>query len=101
MKLDLKERLGIPAILPQEGDHNTIIIKKDLIEKVKVNQEEITEFKIESEGEMIKWDSNVDTSKEFEFTDLEKNLISTMLKQLDTEKKLNDDTIGLYIKFCN
>lgn len=98
MKLNLKDRLLIQGILPAEGNFTTLVIKSDLLEKVKVTQEEITELEIETKDNVVKWNLEKDIEKEFDLTELELNLIKDSLKKLDDGGKLNDDTFILYKK---
>src|ERR1035437_5068235 len=98
MTLSLKERLVIPNILPTEGNFTTLVIKNDLLDKLKVTQEEIKDLEIKSEGNNIYWDSSKETEKDFDITDLELGLIKDSLNKLDETGKLNDDTFLIFKK---
>lgn len=99
MQLTLRDRLIILNILPTEGNFITMTAKHDLIEKIKVTQDEIVSLKIESTPEGgIKWDGTKDEEKEFEITELELKLVKEKLKKLDEEGKLNDDILIIYKK---
>lgn len=102
MKLNIKERLIIPNILPREGDYTTLIIKKDLLDKIKINQDDISEFEIRITGEEIQWNTDKEKEIDVELSELEIKLITDSLKELDKQKKLNDETALIYKKIvCN
>ena len=99
MTLTLKERIVITNILPSEGSFVKMTVKKDLLDKLRITQEEITKYNIESDGSLIKWDISKDSSKEFSLSTLEENLIIESLKSLDKEEKINDEMLEIYNKF--
>ncbi len=99
MKLGIKDRIILPTILPKEGNFTTLVVKADLLDKIKITQEEIKEFEIESQADSIKWNPEKDKKKEFELTELEINLVKDCLKKLDETGKLNDDTFNLFKLF--
>ena len=99
MLLTLKERFSLPSILPTQGGFTKLVIKNDIIDKIKITQEEIKEFEIESNGQEVKWNTTKEKDLEVDFTELESNLIKECLSTLDKEEKLNDETFGLYNKF--
>lgn len=100
MKLTLKERLGILNILPKQGDFVTMTAKADLVDKIKVTQEEIKELHIETIPEGgLKWDGKKDLAKEFEITDLETKIVKDELKRLDDAKQISDEILLIYKKF--
>jgi len=99
MKLDIKERLHLPEILPREGNFTTLVIKSDLLDKIKITQEEIKKYNITSEGNVVKWDIEKAEDIDIDFTELELKLIAESLEKLDLENKLTDYTFILYKKF--
>jgi len=93
--MKIKDRIVILNILPQQGNFTTLTVKHDLVEKIKITQEEIKDLEMGEESGMIKWNVDKDIDKEFDLTDLEKKLIKDTLKELDEKKQLNDDTFNL------
>lgn len=101
MILNLKERLIITNILPVEGNFTTLVIKSDLVKKIAITQDEIKKYNIKSDNGLITWSVESEEETDFMFTDLELGLIRECLKKLDTESKLNDETLIIYKKFIN
>ena len=99
MKLGIKDRISLLTILPQQGDFVTLTIKQDLVEKIKITQEEIKELEIKSENGSTFWNPKKEVEMELEFTELEEKLVKDSLEGLNTKKSLNDDTFNLYKKF--
>ena len=100
MQFSIAERLNFGSLLPSEGDFITLTLKHDIIAKVRITQDEIAEWEIRSDdGSSFKWNAEKAKEKEISFTDAETALIVRTLKELDSSKKLNDMTFGLYRKF--
>ena len=56
MKLSLKNRLILEAILPKEGKFETLIVVQDIRKKITITQEEIVGFEIKStDNGAISW----------------------------------------------
>lgn len=103
MTLSLRDRLILPSILPTEGSFTKIVIKNDILDKVKITQEEITEFEIKSneENNSVNWNQTKEKPLDVSFSGLESNLIKECLENLSNEEKLNDETFSLYKLFNN
>lgn len=100
MKLTLLEKITIPSLLKKEGDFKTIILNKDILEKVKISQDELKEFDIKASEKSLTWnEKGVNAEFEIEFTDFEKLEIKLALQKLDEEKKITIDYTSLYEKF--
>jgi hypothetical protein len=73
-KLLIKERLYLMNILPQQNSLVEYQLKKSIIKKVEITDEDknLVDFKQESENN-VTWDAkkDADNQKEFEFTDQE------------------------------
>lgn len=97
--LNLKERIVISNILPTKGNFTMMIIKSDISNKLKVTQDEISEFDIVSEGNQIRFNIEKDSNKDFILTDAETNMIKESLSNLDKSGELDDSTFELFKKF--
>jgi len=97
IKLGLYERLLVKGILPQEDSFTNLILRKDLIEKIEITQEEIKKFEIKSVENGAVWNSKGQKDKlELEISSLEGKYLSEVLKKLDSEKKLSFALVDIY-----
>ncbi len=93
----VKDRLLLVNILPSQGSFEDLIISKDIKSKIDFKQEDLELYEIKTiENNNVTWSAEKDTWIEIEFTEAEKNFISTTLKKLSEDKKLNVDLIDLY-----
>lgn len=102
VSINLLERLLIPSILKKDGnDYKSLILIKDITNKVTLTQEELTKYGINVNASgNIEWNKKGAEAKfNIEFTALEEMEISLALKKLDEDKKLSLDHISLYEKF--
>lgn len=103
MKLTLLQRMILPTILPSKGKYEDLILKDDIVEKVKITQEEVKSFNIRTEqvGDKFQtlWEDPDKTEFEYTFTELEMNLIKRNLDNLQKNEELTDETKGLYKLF--
>ena len=100
MKLNVGERLMVISVIPKEGDFVTIRMVRGLISKLGLSAEEIQDFEVKSEEGNVMWNAKGSVPLDFEFHYAETDLIKKSLRKLEEEKKLNQDTIGVYEKFC-
>lgn len=103
MKLSVVQRLTIKNILPQKANYIELVLKKDIIEKIDLAQDEIKKinFKVVAQGDKsnLIWDKEKEEPLEVDFTEAERGLIRPILETLDVEKKLDDNTGELYKLF--
>lgn len=101
MKLSLKNRLILEAILPKEGKFETLIVVQDIRKKITITQEEIVGFEIKStDNGAISWNEKwVKSEVDIEFSEIETSEISKALKKKSDDEKLNIDDIELYKAF--
>lgn len=98
IKLNIKERLNLGNLFPNEDSYSNLIIRKDLIERVELKQDEVERLKIKSQNGQITWDASQEAEIQITLTNPEKVYISEILKKLDSEKKLNSELIDIYGK---
>ncbi len=102
MKLDLAERLHFGVLLPDKGDYISLTLKRDILDKLKITQEEIKEWDLKTDdGQTYNWNPQADTIKEFDFTQAELAMIKDKLKSLNDAKSLDAITYEFYNKFLN
>lgn len=94
------QRISIESILPVEGDYTAMLIKRDILEKIKITGKETELYEIRAEGNRVFWNKKGEEAVlAVEFTDSEVNIIQEELKKRNNERKLNDSTALLYTTF--
>lgn len=99
MKLSLFERFTIQNILPQEGSFLTLKILNSLKLSLAPSEEEIKEFEIKPEGNLLTWNKKGKEEKEIEIGEKATDLIVDALKDLDKKAKLTNEHFSIYEKF--
>jgi hypothetical protein len=98
--LDVKGRIMILNLLPQEGNIVTIRMFRDLAEKVGLTAEEHTEFQVRQDVPgQVQWNEKGNEPKEFEFADAEVEIIKAELIKRNEKNQLTADMIPIYDKF--
>ena len=104
MQLTLKERLLLSMmLLPQQGDIVTLRVLKALKASLGFSEDELQKWNIKQEGQIFTWNPDLkpeDTVAEIEIGPAAFNIVKAQLKKLDEEKKLTEDAIDLWDKFC-
>lgn len=99
-ELTLTERILLPHVFLKERNFKTLVLQEDILNKIKITQDEFKKYQIEAVGNGAKWNqAGTKAILSVVFTDLEKNEISLGLKDLDDKQKLTTDFISLYKKF--
>lgn len=100
VKLSFLDRVMITTLFPREWTFSKLIIRKDVLDKVEIKQQDFVNYEIVEQGWNLKW--NPEKTPEFfdiEFTELENWEISENLRQLSNEWKMTIQHIDLYRKF--
>jgi hypothetical protein len=97
MKLSVKERIQLEILYPKAEDIKTMILVKDIQDKITLTQKELAEYKFESTPTGYKWQDEKE-EKEVEFTTLELELLKKGVTELDKNKKVTIELIGLVLK---
>lgn len=96
MKLKLIDRIILGNILPQEGNIKTIVIVKDIREKIKITQEDFKEYEIVVNGANLQWNSKgIEAEFDIDFTEFEKNEAKLAIQKADKDKKMTVDMLHL------
>lgn len=99
MKLSVFERMILLNILPREGDYTTLKIVRNLRDDLSFSEEEHKVLQFKQEGDTMFWKTDADKPKDVSIGEKAKDIIITVLKKLNDEKKLTDQHFGLYEKF--
>jgi len=108
LSLTVFDRISIPSILPEIGKYEVGVVVKDIKDKIRLTQEEITLIGLKSSvvnADMtnIQWDQTKAPIKTFDLTQLEFELIQGSLRDLSEKEKLRTEMpwLALYEKFIN
>jgi len=99
MELSVFDRLILLNILPKEGDFTTLKIIRKLREDLSFSEDEHKCLEFKQDGGNIQWKQEGDIPKEITIGEKATDIITDVLKKLNTEKKLQDQHFGLYEKF--
>ena len=101
MELNVFERLNLLNILPKEGTFITLKIVRQLREALSFSEDEIKVLNFQQnikEG-TIQWNTAADIIKDVAIGEKATDMVVDALKELDKQKKLTEQHIGLYEKF--
>ena len=103
MKLNFMDRMMILNSLPEKGSFLTIKAIRVLREVLVPTDEETKEWNIVEnlESGQIKWDMNVDTTKEVEISERAFVMISDKLKEMDKADELTANHENIYSLFVD
>lgn len=101
MTLTIKERLILLNALPREGDITSLRIVRQLRESLSFSEGDHERLGIKiGEGGQISWRDDIPQESEVEVGRKAADLIETTLRDLDKQKKLTEDYLTLWDKFC-
>ena len=107
MKLFVQERMLIPNLLPEKGNIIDMTVKRDIVKKVELTQEELTELKLEvkqaanTDNVYYTWDREKDVGIDVELTKKELELLQKQVKTLDDAGEITDQLFDLCVKITD
>lgn len=92
MELLIKDRLYIPAFLPKEGTFKQFNLKKEILQKIEITENERKEVGLteNQETKRIEWDVTKDTPLTVEFSTDEMNYLKESCEKI-SDQQLPDD----------
>lgn len=95
MELTIKDRLYIPAILPKEGNFQQFNIKKEILRKIEISEEEreTVGLKENTDTKRIEWDVEKDIPLHTDFSTQELDYLKQACERISDEQ-LPDDMWG-------
>jgi len=99
MLLNIKERLLLLNILPQENNFVTLKIVRKIQEELSFSEQELKEADIQTNEGKVFWNQSKNVEKEITIGEKATDIIIEALKKLDKENKLTMDFLELYEKF--
>ena len=99
MLFSVLHRIQLGQVLPSKGTFEDLIIREDILDKVKITQEEITEFEIKTIENRLQWNGEKAKDIEIELTNAETEHVKKALKDLSEKKELDASYLSLYKLF--
>lgn len=92
MELTIKDRLYIPAFLPKEGNFKQFNLKKEILRKIEISENERTNVGLaeNAETKRIEWDVEKDTPLHIDFSMDEMSYLKDACERISDEQ-LPDD----------
>lgn len=92
MELTIKDRLYIPAILPKEGNFQQFNIKKEILRKIEISEDERKEVSLteNKDSKRIEWDTDKDIPMCVNFSTQELDYLKAACERISDEQ-LPDD----------
>lgn len=100
MELTITDRLLLLDSLPNEGDITKVRIIRDLRLSLGFTAEEHERFGIEKGLERISWKVKDGGPTDIEISEVALGVIRETLQKLNQGKKLTEDHISLFERFC-
>ena len=87
MELHIIDRLAIPALLPKEGNFKQYNLKKSILSKIEIGEQEREEVNLRQNPETnrIEWDTEKDTPLTILFTHEEMEFLKESCEKLSDE----------------
>lgn len=98
MKLNVKERLLLLGILPQEGHISQMVDVYELAKELKLNDQEKGQISYIENGSYVKWDNDKDPNKDIEFSSDQIKIVKEAIDNLDKQGKVSIELIPLIQK---
>lgn len=95
MKLDVKNRLLLIGMLPQQGNLSEMVDIYDLVRDLKLSDEEKGAISYVENGNYVKWDFEKDPNKDINISSSQMKIIKKTIEKLDKENKINLEMIPL------
>jgi hypothetical protein len=92
MELTIKDRLYLPTFLPQKGNFRQFNLKKEVLRKISISEDERKEIELHEneENKRIEWDVEKETPLHVEFTEDEMKYLQEACEKISDEE-LPDD----------
>ena len=92
MELSVKDRLYLPAFLPAKGNFREFNIKKEILRKITIGEDERKTINLRENGQdkRIEWDMEKECTLDVHFSDEEMDYLRSACERISDEE-LSDD----------
>ncbi len=99
MLLNVKQRLLLLNVLPDESNYIELKIIREQQERLSFSDEELQRLKVKREGDIYTWDESLDEPVEIEINESARGIIKLAFRQLDQQGQLKVEFLPLYEHF--
>jgi hypothetical protein len=96
--LNVKDRMILLSFLPTQGSYLDLVVRQELIEKIKFTSQDIQDLNIREEKGVTTWTDN-QSEIAVELSNVHIEAIKKQFKKLNDESLLHLDHLDLYQKF--
>jgi hypothetical protein len=96
-KLNVKEILALPALLPKKGNIITQTLVKDLRNRISLTQEEMKLVGLTPTSQGLQW-KDKEFTKEVDISEVELTMMRNEIDSLDKTGEINQDILDLCVK---
>lgn len=98
MLLSIQDRVYLVSLMPEQDSIPNLLIRREIIDKVKISEQEATEINLKQEKTILTWDKKAE-EKEIDITQQEKEYIHNCISDLSSRRSFHDQLLNLYFKF--
>jgi hypothetical protein len=98
LKMNVKDRLVLQSILPQQGSMLTMTIVQEVQDKIKITSDEISKLNMKETKQGITWDAEKKIELELELNDSIKKVLKESAQKADKEEKVTTENLSLIQK---
>ncbi len=99
MLLNVKQRLLLLNILPDESNYIELKVIREQQERLSFSDEELQRLKVKRQGDIYTWDESLDEPVEIEINESARGIIKIAFRQLDQQGQLKVEFLPLYEHF--
>jgi len=98
MKLNVKDRIAFPYLLPQTHNMVTMLAVRDIFKKIRLTQDEEKRIKLVVAEGRVSWDLKENFEIDISFNNLEINLLRDQVNIMDKKKEVSEDVLDICLK---
>ena len=98
MKLTIQDRLILGSVCPEKDNIDRLLIRKSIMEQVKIEPEESKLIELKHEGTKFSWNKEKETEMDAKLSEVETNYLRNCISELSNKKELHASMVELYLK---
>jgi hypothetical protein len=99
MLLNVKQRLLLLNILPDQANYIELKVIRQQQERLSFSDEELQRLKVKRQGDVYTWDESLDKPVDVEINESARGIIKLAFRQLDQQGQLKVEFLPLYEHF--
>ena len=101
MNLNVKERLMLIGILPQEGSLSEMVDVYDLAKQLKLSDQEKELIAYKDTRSYATWKDELDPNKDIQISSDQNKIVLDCIEKLDKQGKIGIELVPIILKFKN